>query len=111
MVPVRMGDEQRDAEWLVFEFREQRLAKQSQTGAGIQNDNVFPGANFHAGGISSVTHGTTAGRGYGAADSPKLDGGTTFDGKNLAHALTNTNSNLRESAEHGISGLRIKHEY
>ena len=48
VVPVCVGQEQREVQRLVFEFVEQRLSEPAQTGAGIQDDDLVAVAHFDA---------------------------------------------------------------
>jgi hypothetical protein len=82
---MRVRNEQREIERLVFEFGEQRLSQQAQSGAGIEDDNVITNPDFHASGIATVTHGTAARCGNGAANAPELYGGATIDATTLTY--------------------------
>lgn len=84
MIPMRMGNKQGKIEWLGLEFGQQSAAEFAQAGASIEDDNVFAGADFNAGGVATVTNGAAPGCGNGAANPPKLYGRRAFDGATLA---------------------------
>jgi hypothetical protein len=84
VVPVRVGEEQREIERMTFEFLEQGLAQFSQAGAGIKDDEVVAVADFDAGGVAAIAHGARSGRGDGTADAPEFYASASIDGHILA---------------------------
>jgi hypothetical protein len=83
MIPMRMGDEQREIERLAFELLQQGLTEQTETRAGIENDDFIPTTDFNTGSIAAVADGTRARSRDGSAYPPKLDGGGSSDGETI----------------------------
>lgn len=84
VIPVRVGNEEGEIERLGLEFFEERDAEFAEAGAGIEDDDVFAGADFDAGSIAAVVNGAASRSGDGAANTPKLYGRRAFDGATLA---------------------------
>lgn len=109
VIPVRVGDEQGQVERTVFEFGQERLSQRTQTGAGVQNDDFIAAPDFDAAGIAAVADGVAAGRGDGAAHTPKLDGRAGFDESQCNDARKEDNSNrVRFPPESGKNLLRCE---
>ncbi len=84
VIPVGVGNEEGEIERLGLEFFEERDAEFAEAGAGIEDDDVFAGADFDAGSIAAVVNGAASRSGDGAANTPKLYGRRAFDGATLA---------------------------
>ena len=84
VIPVGVGNEEREVERLGLEFAKQRDAELAQAGAGVEDDDVFAAADFNAGGVAAITDGSPPRRGNRAANAPKLDARRGFDGETLA---------------------------
>ena len=96
MIPVRVGEEQREIERMTFEFLEQGFAQFPQAGTGVQDDEVAAVTDFDAGGIAAIAHGARAGRGDGTADAPEFYASASVDGHILAGPRRNTNWKIKD---------------
>jgi hypothetical protein len=88
---MRVREEQRKVQRAALEFRQQRLAKFAQAGAGVENDDVAAAADFDASGVAAVTRGVRAGRRDRAANAPELDLRSRIDESTLAQTRGKTN--------------------
>ena len=79
VIPVSVREKQGKIERLTLELGKQRLAEFAQPGSGVQDDDFLPAADFHAGGVSAITHCARFRRGNRAANAPKLDVRGGFD--------------------------------
>ena len=53
VVPVRMGEQQRELERLIFEFRQQGLAERAQTRARVEDDDFAAASDFDTGSVAA----------------------------------------------------------
>ena len=83
-VPMRMGDEQREIQRASLEFLHEGLAEQPESGAGVKDDDVATGTDFHAGRVAAVAHRSRSRRGNRAANTPEFYARAGFDVGNLA---------------------------
>ena len=86
-----MGQQQRKVERLVFEFRQQRAPKGSQSRPGVENDDVIAGPDFHAGRVASKMHRLRSRRRDRAAHAPEFYISGVVDGTILIQPLGKTN--------------------
>ena len=91
VVPMRVRDEQRDVQRLVFEFRQQREAERAQTRARVENDDFTAAADFDAGSVAAVAHGGRPRRRNRTAHAPELYASASFDEATLARLWRKTN--------------------
>src|SRR5215469_3640482 len=61
VVPMRMGDQHRDFERLVFEFLHQGLAKRANAGTRVEDENLIADAHLNARGIATEHCGLDSG--------------------------------------------------
>jgi hypothetical protein len=69
MIEMTMGQEDVDVA-NIWAFGK-RLAEQSQSGAGIENQHVFAAAYFDAGGVAAIADGFRSGTRNATADAPE----------------------------------------
>ena len=74
-----------------LKFIQQREAEFSQTGAGVEDDDIATVPDFDASGVAAVTHGVRAGRRYRTANAPKLDVRGRFNEFTLTQTREKTN--------------------
>ena len=80
VVPVRVRQQQRQAQRLILEFRQQRAAQRAQPRTRIKDDDVVARTHFDAGRVAAVAHRGRSRRGDRAAHAPKFYAGGGFDG-------------------------------
>src|SRR5438105_14829596 len=73
VVPVRVGDQQRQFDRLVLELLCQRQTEPPNAAPGVEDDDLAVGADLDAGSVPAVLNGARAGRGDRAAHPPEFE--------------------------------------
>ena len=109
VVPMRMGQEQRQLERLLMELGLESAAQRAQARARIQNEDVPIGADLDTGGVAAVANRCRAGSGNGAAHTPEFQTRwRTFPGLGVEFLRRlGANSKLRQAGKQFLGLNRL----
>src|SRR5205823_814839 len=72
VIPMRVGEEHAQTDWLGFKFLSQRQTERADAGASVEHDQLAIGADFNARGIATVIDRGWSGGGNRAAHAPEF---------------------------------------